>query len=234
MDGDLEALGHLVVGGHARQILRQEFILQSIIYKVVGWDTLVEERFHLIDHTLFQTGFQATGNLLATRLTIDVNADNQTLNRRQFPARCRVLQIVGLDLDGPDSTLTGIDIGRIMHVRTVLFLQFFQHLRQLAERLAFQAVTQLLILRHRREFIAFQHSLNIQAGSSTEDRYHSPMPDILIDVVEVLLVLEEIVFRAWFANVNQMIGNRLTTNQIIGQILTRSYIHPAIDLSGIR
>ena len=190
VDGNLEALGHLVVGGHARQILRQEFILQSIIYKVVGRDTLVEKRFHLVDHPLFETGFQATGNLRATRLTIDVKADNQTLNRRQFPAWCRVLQIVGLDLDGPNGALTGIHIGRIVHIRTVLFLQFSQHLRQLVERLAFQAVTQLLILRHRRELIAFQHSLDIQAGSSTEDRNDSTTPDILIDIVEVLLVLE--------------------------------------------
>ena len=73
VDGNLQPAEHLVVSQTANDVLRQEFILQAIINKVIGGDALVEQCPHLVDHALFQSGFQTTRNLLPAQLAVDVD-----------------------------------------------------------------------------------------------------------------------------------------------------------------
>ena len=55
--------------------------------------------------------------------------------------------------------------------------------------------------------IAFQHRLDIQTRTSTEDRYRSPTPDIFIDIKEILLILKEVILRTRLPDINQVIWN---------------------------
>ena len=140
-----------------------------------------------------------------------------------------MLLVVGLDLDGTDGTLTGVHIRRVVHVRAVLLLQLLKHHRQLGQRLAFQLASQLRILGHGREVIAFEHRLDVEPCPSAEDGHCSPLPDLLIGVEEVLLILEEVVLCARLADVDEMIGHAL----IVSQVLACADVHPAVHLSRV-
>ena len=144
-----------------------------------------------------------------------------------------MLQIVGLYLDSPDGPLTGVHIRRVVHVRAVSGLQLRQHLCQFCERLSFETVAQSLILRHRRELVAFEHRLDIESRSATEDGHRPFTYYIIIGIEEFLLILKQVVLRSRLADVDQVIGNLAAVNGIILQILSRSDIHPPIHLSGI-
>ena len=117
------------------------------------------------------------------------------------------MQVVLLNLNGTDGTLTGIDICLVVHHRTVLCLQLSKHLREFVECLSLQALTQFRVLRHRRQLVTLQHGLDIQSRASTEDGCLASTYYIIISIEEVLLILEEVVLRAWLGNVDKMIGD---------------------------
>ena len=117
------------------------------------------------------------------------------------------MQVVLLNLNGTDGTLTGIDICLVVHVRARLCLQLSKHLREFVECLSLQALTQFRVLRHRRQLVTLQHGLDIQSRASTEDGRLASTYYIIISIEEVLLILEEVVLRAWLGNVDKMIGN---------------------------
>ena len=135
-----------------------------------------------------------------------------------------------------------------MHHGTIALLQLDEHLGQFVERLAFKLLAQFGILGHGRQLVALQHGLDIEPCAATEDGHCSTTPDVLIGIEEVLLILKQVVLRAWLADVNQMIGDvdgglratlrprgrRTVDHQtIIIQVLARADIHPTIDLTGI-
>ena len=77
VDGNLQALEHLVVGETAHEVLGDELLLQAVIDEVVGRDALSEQSPDLLYHALVQTGLQAAGDLLATGLTVDIDTNDK-------------------------------------------------------------------------------------------------------------------------------------------------------------
>ena len=215
------------------QILCEKLIFQSIVDQVFCRDTLIEQGLHLIDHPLLQSFPEPPGDLLPTQVTVDIDTYDETIHRRQLTPGCGVLQVVSLYLDRTDGALARIDIGRIMHVRAIPDFQFREHLRQLRQRFPFETIAQLLVLRHGRQFITFQHRLDIESRSPTEDWLLPPPADILIHIVEILLILEQVVLRTRLPNVDQMIRDPMPVHHIVGQIFTRADIHATIHLTGI-
>ena len=118
-----------------------------------------------------------------------------------------MLNIICFYLDGSDGTLTGVHIGFVVHRRTSLCLQVFQHLRQFVQRLSLQTGSQFGVLRHGRQLIALQHGLDIQSCSTAENRPCTTLPAILIDIEEVLLLFKEIILCSWLADVDEVIGD---------------------------
>ena len=233
VDGDLQPREHLVVREPAGKILRHELILQPIVEQVVCRNAFIEQRLHLVHHPVFESHLQPAGNLLPAQFTIDVDADDDSIHRRQFAPGRRMLQIIGLDLDGADGPRSGIYVRRVVHVRAVSGFQVCQHLRQFCQRLAFEAVAQRLILGHRRQMIALEHRFDIEPGTATEYRHRSPTYYIIIGIEEVLLILKEVILRAWLADIYQMIGYQAPIDGIVFQVLACADIHPAIHLTGV-
>ena len=237
VDGYLKPLEHLGVGGLSSHILRDKLILQAIVHQVFCRYALIEQSAHLVYHPFLQTGLQPPGDFLAPQLSVDADADDDTLHRRQLATRRRMLQVVGLYLDGTDGPLAGVHIGLIMHHRTRASLQFFKHLRQFCQRLALKAVAQLLVLGHRREMIALEHGLDVESRAAAENGHRSPTPYVLIGREEVLLILKEVVLRARLPDVDEVIRNgywfTVIGYCIVCQVLASADIHPAIHLPGI-
>ena len=116
MDGDFQTCEHLIVRRLAHDVFRHELIFQPIVYQVFGRYAFIQQPLDLVNHPFFKACFQTLGNLLTTRLAIDVHTDNQRVHWRQFATRHRMLKIIRLNLDGTDGTLTGVYVRRIMHV----------------------------------------------------------------------------------------------------------------------
>ena len=133
------------------------------------------------------------------------------------------------NLDGPDGSLRRVHIGRVVHVRAVPGLQVLQDDGQFFERLALQSFAQLLVLRHRRQLIVFQHGLDVESRTAAEDRTAPPTHDVGIGHLEIPQILKEVIFRSRLTNIYQVI--RHVT--IVGQVLPRADVHAPIDLSRV-
>ena len=243
VDGYLQPLEHLVVGGLSCDILRHELVLQSVVRQVFDGNAFVEQSSHLLHHTVLQTVFQPSGNLLATVLAVDVDADNQAVHGRQFALGRGVFQVVGFYLDGTDGALTGVHIRRVVHVRARSGLQLLQHGRQFCQRVPLQACPDLWVLGDGRQLVTFQHGLDVQSCASTENGRHTSAADVLIGVEEVLLILEQVVLRSWLADVDEVVGDFLSGQScevreqrfdfVVLQVLARADVHAAIHLTRI-
>jgi hypothetical protein len=77
--------------------------------------------------------------------------------------------------------------------------------------------------------IPFQHGFDIESRTTTKDGHRSPTPNLLIDIIEILLVFEEVVLRARLTNINQVIRN----GAIVLQVFARTDIHATIYLTGV-
>ena len=103
-----------------------------------------------------------------------------------------------------------------MHVGTIPCLQFCEQLSQLRQRFALQAVAQPLILWHRRQLITFQHGLNIESCTTTENGFLTSLADVLIHIVEILLILKQVILRTRLPNIYQMKRYLMTVHYIVG------------------
>ena len=116
MYGDFQLTKHFVEGQFANQMQRQVFVFKSVINQVLGLNTLIEQRFHLCEHPMFQTFTKTLGNPLTTHFPTHVKPDGQA---RQLWERTvfqrRILIIVG-NFDGAYGSRNGVDIGRIVQV----------------------------------------------------------------------------------------------------------------------
>ena len=131
MNGYLELAEHLIVCELSYNIFCQEFILQSVVNQILGCNAFVEQTAHFVDHSIFQTGLQSAGNLFTAQLSVDIDTDDERIHRWQLSTGHWVLEIIRLNLDGTDGTLTRIHICFVMHVRARSGLQLLQHLCKL-------------------------------------------------------------------------------------------------------
>ena len=82
MDGNLELVEHLLIRELADDMERKVLVLQSVVDEIVGLQASVKQSSHLVDHASFKTFIESLGNTFAPHITVDVDADNQTLHRR--------------------------------------------------------------------------------------------------------------------------------------------------------
>ena len=144
-----------------------------------------------------------------------------------------MFMVIGFYLNGSYSPFHGIHIRGVVHVRVVGAFQLHKHLRQVFQCLVGKLGPQCCMLRHRYQFVAFQHRFKIQPCATTEDGHHSPILDVLVNLQKVALVFKHIVFGARFGNVNQMIGNVLSFDHIIVKVFPCTNIHAPIHLSAV-
>ena len=57
--------------------------------------------------------------------------------------------------------------------------------------------------------------------------------DGLVGCEEVALVFEEVVFVAGFGDVDQVVGDGLAVDGVVGEVFARAQVHAAVDLAGI-
>ena len=205
MDGYLEALEHLVVGETACDVFGDEFVFETVVDEVVGRDSLGEKAADFVYHAFVEAGFQTSRNLRTTLVAVDINANNQRRDGRQFTTWHGMLKVIRLNLNGADGALAGVDIGLVVHVGTILGFQRYEHLGEFVQRTALEAGAELRILRNGREVIALEHSLDVKARAATENGHGSPTLYSLVGVEEVLLILEEVVLRARLADVDEVV-----------------------------
>lgn len=132
VDSDLQLSDHLLVGEFPNDVKCEIFVLQSVIDKVLGLDTAVEESAHFVDHSFVETAFETSADLLSSFLAADIDTDDEAVDRFIFVHARYLLPVIFLDLDASDCTL------RTVGVRSVVQrLVRGEYLRQFVEALAF-------------------------------------------------------------------------------------------------
>ena len=162
-------------------------------------------------------------NPLPSHFTVHIHTHNQTIQVQSILFFKRVFLVIFLYLYGTYRPFYCIDVCCIMQ-RLVAGKNF----RKFIQRIHRQAFPQLRILWHMGHTIAFQHRLDIQTGSTAQNRSLSSGYDVLIRLFKSILILKKIVFLPGICYINQMIGNRFPFHTIIGQILPCAQIHPSI------
>ena len=233
MDGYLQLAEHLLVTGFADDILGDELVFQTIVDKILGGDSTVEQLAYLVDHTLFEALLETLRYLAATLLAIDVHSDDDRVYGWQRAVVCGVLEIIGLYLYGAYGALRGVHISPVVHHRMVAMLQVFKHFGEFGERLVCQLITQCLVLWHGRQGVSLEHTLNIETRTSAENRTHPARHYIIINKVEVLLILEEVILGTGFTNIYQVVRYHAVALTVVVEVFARADGHATIHLTRV-
>ena len=134
MNADFKSTEHLFKTDFPNYIFRDIFIFQTIINKVCSRNPRIKQSLDLIYHSTVKPFLQTPANLGTTGITVNSYTDNDGFYCRERSILRGVFKILGFNLYRPDSTLTGVYIGLIMHHAATLLLQTLQHLCQLFKR----------------------------------------------------------------------------------------------------
>ena len=91
----------------------------------------------------------------------------------------------------------------------------------------------MLVLRDRREMVSLEHALDIEPGPATQDWLHIAAFNVFVCLKKIFLILEEIVFGACLADIDQMIRYLPSVDNIVVQILACADVHATVHLPGI-
>ena len=148
MNGDFQSSQHLLIRSFSYHIFCDKLVFQPVIQQVFCRNTTIEESLDFLYHPILQTLFQTAGDFITAGITVDTYSYHQRINRRQFPLRHRMFEIIGFNLNCTDGTLRSIYICAIVHMRTILRLQIHQHICQFFQRFTFEGTTKNRILRN--------------------------------------------------------------------------------------
>ena len=81
--------------------------------------------------------------------------------------------------------------------------------------------------------ISLENRLNIESGSTTENRLFATRYNISIRAKEIFLIAKKIILRAWFTDIYQMIRYFPPMNHIIIQVFSCANGHVAIHLPAV-
>ena len=77
------------------------------------------------------------------------------------------------------------------------------------------------------------HTLHIQPRTAAHHRAFAATADFLKGFEEIVLIAIEIIFRAGFDDVDQVVGYRTPLDAIFAKVLARAQIHAPIHLTGV-
>ena len=96
-DGVIKVLLHIRIGEFARDVLRQKFVFQPVIYELGGGDAGLQQRFHLVDHTLFEARFQTGADTVAEGFGVEGDADETRGGKLPVGGGMKALELQYLD-----------------------------------------------------------------------------------------------------------------------------------------
>ena len=227
MYGYLKQSEHLFARGLSYHVLGHKFILQSVIYQVVGTDAAIYQALHFVNHSLIDASLQALGDAASAVFHVYVYAYHKGIidgMRLCCHLEMWILLIVGLNLYSADSAFAVIHIGAV-----VQGLHLAQDGCQFVESFVLQALSQLRILRHLRQFYALEHALHIKTCAATQNHILPATANIGVCLTVVAKILVEIIFITGIANVDKMIWHAI----VVGKVFAGSEVHSSIYLSRI-
>ena len=221
MDGGLEFDDHLVVGEGAGEVEGDVFVLEAVVEEVFGLESAVEEAADFVYQAFVEAGAEAAVDAGVAFVARDGDADVFRLFGQEFRADHGVRLFPDGDFEGADEALARVVVGGVVGLAELLVAG-----DELFGGLLLEFGAERRIGRHVGEVVSAGGGLDVETAAAAEDRGLPSLHDVAVRPLEVLLVLEDVVFFSRVHNVDQVVGDFA----VIGQVLARADVHPAVHL----
>ena len=119
MDGGLQPTLHVGTANLPDHIPGDELILQSVVNKIIGADTSVQQALDLGGHAFGQASAQAGGDAGTALVAVQVEGYQHMFHRADVaavaqPVLLGMAQVILLDLDASDGPFTGVGVGGVV------------------------------------------------------------------------------------------------------------------------
>ena len=228
VNGRFESGKHGLVVRLPRQIQGDEFVFQPVIDQIIGRNATVEKSLDFLYHTLVHTGMEPVRYPFASGVAIQIETDDQTVDRRKLGAFGRIVLDVFGYFDSPDSSLCRVHV-RLIVQRAVCS----QYKSQLCQTLSLQTITKRRVGRNIGEVVAFEHGFDIHTRTSAEDRIHATSEDRCVGLVKVVLISKEVVFVPCRSYIDQVARDCSPSHLIVGQVFACADVHATVYLSRV-
>lgn len=228
VDGHIQSFEHRFVVQLILEVLGKELVFQAVANQLIGIDAAVYQLLNFLNHPVVEALLKALGDAGTDKVALALETENDGGYGLAGSHQLGVFLIVDFNFDGADKAGAFAGVGVV-----VQGLEGSQHLGEFFIGLLFQLLSQGGVVRYGEEFVALEQGFDVHTASAAENDVFASVFNILDGLVGQLLVLEDIVFDAWFHDVDQMVGNVGAVETVVVQILAGADVHTAIDLSRV-
>lgn len=224
----IEVLEHRLIGVVLGEVSRHVFIFQTVAQQTFFRNAVVEQPLHLVDHALFETLSEALSNTLHDFLARETHADYEMSHDGEVGVCIREFLAEFMDFKGAEEAVACFGVGVVVErgkgCEATCQLFVAEWLHGGAERFADRCVGQL---------VAAHDGFDVESGAAAHYGGMATSHDVVEGLNEVVLKAVDAVFLAGVADVDEVVGNAVAINGVVGQVLAGADIHAAEHLARI-